>query len=91
MPASASRSVSEGVARPPRHTVLILHIVPTAFSERGVFSRPDAIFGLFFAVYGLSDFPERVIRFSGTGYQIFRNGLSDFPTGYLTKCLLKIV
>ena len=45
------------VARPLRHTVLILHIVPTVFSERGDFSRRDAIFGLFFEVYGLSDFP----------------------------------
>ena len=56
------------VARPPRHTVLILHIVPTAFWERGDFWRPDAIFELFFEVYELPDFPERITRFSGTNY-----------------------
>ena len=31
----------------------------------------------------------RVTRFSGTGYQIFRNGLPDFPTGYLNKTVIK--
>ncbi len=46
------------------YTVLILHIVLTAFWERGFFSRPDAIFGLLFAVYELPDFPERISRFS---------------------------
>ena len=79
------------VARPLRHTVLILHIVPTAFSVRGDFSRPDAVFGLFFEVYELPDFPERITRFSGTNYQIFRNELPDFPTSYLNKWLLKRV
>ena len=67
------------VARPPRYTVLILHIVLIGFWERSDFSRPDAIFGLFFVVYGLPDIPERVTRYSGTGYQIFRNGLPDIP------------
>ena len=61
------------------HTVPILHIVPTAFWERGDFARPDAIFGLFFVLYGLPTFPERVTDFSGTGYRLFRNGLPTFP------------
>ena len=52
------------VARPLRHTVLILHIVPTVFRARNDFSRPDAIFRLFFRVYGLPTFPERVTDFS---------------------------
>ena len=54
------------VARPLRHTVLILLIVPTVFSERVDFSRPDAIFGLFFEVYELAVIPERISSYSGT-------------------------
>ena len=52
------------VARPLRHTVLILPIVPTVFSERGDLSRRNAIFGLFFAVYELAVIPERISSYS---------------------------
>ena len=79
MPAVADPA-GKRVARPLRHTVLILHIVPTRFSVRGDFSRPDAVFGLFFEVYELPDFPERITRFSGTNYQIFRR--ATFINGY---------
>ena len=88
---AGGRQTQPASAERVRHTVLILLIVPTAFSERGVFSRPDAIFGLFFEVYELPDFPERITSYSGTNYQLFRNELPVIPTVYLTKCLLKRV
>ena len=43
--------VGKHVARRACHTVL------TQFWEKGDFSRPDAVFGLFFAVYELADIP----------------------------------
>ena len=84
MPAVADPA-GKRVARPPRHTVLILHIVLIGFWEKGDFSRPDAIFGLFFVLYELPDIPERITRYSGTNYQIFRNELPDIPTGTLVN------